>query len=158
MAEPGNRIPLVPSDLFKAYVDWAVTSRTSLTADVLAASGSYARGNENNRHEADGVYYLGPGSTPGYVVANVGGDWRPQPRLRIFFQVNNVFDTRYSTGAQLGATGFTSEGAFIARPFATPVIDGARPLVHATFYAPGAPRTAWAGVSYTFDTTPRSGS
>jgi outer membrane receptor protein involved in Fe transport len=132
-----------------------VTSTASLNDDVLAASGTYARGNENNLHQPDGVYYLGAGSTPGYAVVNLGGDWRPQSRLRFFFQVTNVFDTKYYTGAQLGATGFTSTGAFIARPFAGPVIDGARPLVHATFYAPGAPRTAWAGVSYTFDAMPR---
>ncbi|MFO1313700.1 MAG: TonB-dependent receptor [Burkholderiales bacterium] len=148
---PGNRIPLVPSDLFKAYVNWETTATTSLNADLLAASGFYARGNENNRHEPDGVYYLGPGKTPGYAVVNLGGDWRPQPALRFFFQVNNVFDTKYYTGAQLGPTGFTSSGSFIARPFPAPVIDGARPIVHATFYAPGAPRTAWAGIAYTFD-------
>jgi outer membrane receptor protein involved in Fe transport len=153
--QPGNRIPLVPRDLLKMYVDWEVTSTASLNVDVLAASGTYARGNENNLHQPDGVYYLGPGSTPGYAVVNLGGDWRPQSRLRFFFQVTNVFDTKYYTGAQLGATGFTSTGAFMARPFAGPVIDGARPLVHATFYAPGAPRTAWAGVSYTFDAMPR---
>ncbi|MFO1304356.1 MAG: TonB-dependent receptor [Burkholderiales bacterium] len=151
LVRPGNRIPLVPGDLFKAYVNWQTTATTSLNADMLAASGFYARGNENNRHEPDGVYYLGPGKTPGYAVINLGGDWRPQPALRLFFQVNNLFDTKYYTGAQLGPTGFTSSGSFIARPFPTPVIDGARPVVQATFYAPGAPRTAWAGIGYTFD-------
>ena len=155
VVQPGNRIPLVPRDLFKMFVQWDVTPTAALNIDMLAASSTYARGNENNRHEPDGVYYLGPGSTPGYAVFNLGGDWRPQPALRFFFQVNNIFDTRYYIGAQLGPTGFTSAGAFVARPFASPVIDGARPLVHATFYAPGAPRTAWAGVSYTFDAMPR---
>ncbi len=60
-------------------------------------------------------------------------------------------NTQYSTAAQLGATAFTASGNFIARPFAAPVVDGARPVVSATFYAPGAPRTGWLGVSYTFD-------
>ncbi len=101
--------------------------------------------------QPDGVYYLGPGKTPGYAVFNLGGAWRPLPGLQLFFQVNNLFDKQYYTAAQLGATGFTDSGSFIARPFATPVIDGARPIVHATFYAPGAPRTAWIGVSYAFD-------
>jgi outer membrane receptor protein involved in Fe transport len=84
-------------------------------------------------------------------VVNLGGDWRPAAGWRLFFQVNNLFDTQYSTAAQLGATGFTDSGSFIARPFAAPVVDGARPVVSATFYAPGAPRTGWLGVSYTFD-------
>ena len=76
----------------------------------------------------------------------------PRPGSKLFLQVNNLFDTQYYTAAQLGPTGFTDNGNFVARPFATPVIDGERPLVHATFYAPGAPRMIWAGVRYTFDT------
>ena len=53
--------------------------------------------------------------------------------------------TNYSA-AQLGPTGFTEAGNFIARPFAA--IGGAFPLLHATFYAPGAPRSAWAGLQF----------
>jgi outer membrane receptor protein involved in Fe transport len=153
--QPGARIPLIPSQLFKAHVDWDITPEASLNVDVLAAAGLYARGNENNRHQPDGVYFLGPGRTAGYTVVNLGGDWRPMSGWRFFFQVNNLFDVQYATAAQLGATGFTGSGDFIARPFATPVADGARPVVHATFYAPGAPRTAWMGVSYAFDTPVR---
>lgn len=148
---PGARIPLIPGNLFKAYADWDITGQVAVIVDLLAASGFYARGNENNQHQPDGVYYLGPGKTPGYTVVNIGGDWRPAPGLRLFFQINNLFDTQYYTSAQLGATGFTDAGNFIARPFATPVLDGARPVVHATFFSPGAPRTAWIGVSYAFD-------
>ncbi|MFO1412886.1 MAG: TonB-dependent receptor [Burkholderiales bacterium] len=147
---PGARIPLIPANLFKAFADWDVTPTVGLNADVLAASSIYARGNENNRHQPDGTYYLGPGTAPGYAIVNVGGDWRPERGWRLFFQVNNVLDKQYATAAQLGATGFTDSGAFIARPFAGPVVNGDRPVVHATFYAPGAPRTAWLGVSYTF--------
>jgi outer membrane receptor protein involved in Fe transport len=152
---PGARIPLIPSQLFKAYADWDVTREVSLNLDLVASGGFYARGNENNQHQPDGIYYLGPGKTPGYAVVNLGADWRPAAGLRFFIQVNNLFDTQYYTAAQLGATGFTGSGNFIARPFATPVVDGARPVVSATFYAPGAPRTAWIGVSYTFDTPAR---
>ncbi|MFO1396923.1 MAG: TonB-dependent receptor [Burkholderiales bacterium] len=147
---PGDRIPLIPANLFKAFADWDVTPQAGLNVDLIAASSIYARGNENNRHQPDGVYYLGPGTAPGYAIVNLGGDWRPERGWRMFFQVNNVFDKQYATAAQLGATGFTGSGAFIARPFTTPVIDGSRAVVHPTFYAPGAPRTAWIGVSYTF--------
>ena len=146
----GDRIPLIPQQLLKAYADWDITPEISLNLDLLAASGFYARGNENNQHQPDGVYYLGPGKVPGYTVVNLGGAWRPLPGLQLFFQVNNLFDKQYYTAAQLGATGFTDSGSFVARPFASPVIDGARPVVNATFYAPGAPRTAWLGVSYAY--------
>lgn len=70
-------------------------------------------------------------------------------QLTVFGQVNNVFDRRYATAAQLGATGFTSDGNFVARPFAA--VGGKYPLMHATFYAPGAPRSFWLGVRYEFD-------
>ncbi|WP_293682200.1 TonB-dependent receptor, partial [uncultured Phenylobacterium sp.] len=148
--ERGDRIPLVPKHLFKVQAAWQVTEAFSLSADMLASSGVYARGNENNEHEPDGVFYLGPGKTKAYAVFNAGAEWTPLPALKLFVQVNNLFDARYETAAQLGATGFTDSGAFIARPFATPVVDGERPVRNATFFAPGAPRMVWAGVRYRF--------
>jgi hypothetical protein len=38
---------------------------------------------------------------------------------------------------------------FQARPFAANS-RGERPLQHSTFFAPGAPRTAWLGARYSF--------
>ena len=147
---PGDRIPLVPRHVFKAQADWDATPRLTLSAEVVAASGVYARGNENDAHAPDGVFYLGPGRTKGYAVFNAGADFRPARGTTVFAQVENLFGRRYATAAQLGATGFTETGAFIARPFAAPVIDGERPVVSATFFAPGAPRTFWIGVRKTF--------
>ena len=136
--------------LAKAFVEWRATPEVTLELDVQAASSTYAAGNENNRHQPDGTYYLGPGKAPGYAIFNLGVDYRPLPRLKLFAQANNLFDIKYYTAAQLGATGFTNTGSFIARPFATPVIAGERALVSATFYAPGAPRMIWAGLRYDF--------
>lgn len=147
---PGDRIPLVPHQIFKANARWEATSALSFDADMIAVDGSYARGNENNLHEPDDVFYLGPGKTGGYTVLNVGAEYRPLPGMKLFLQVSNLFDTKYFTAAQLGSTGFTASGAFVARPFAGPVIDGERPTLGATFYAPGAPRQLWAGVRYSF--------
>jgi outer membrane receptor protein involved in Fe transport len=148
--QPGDRIPLTPRQIFKATARWDATSEIALDADMIAVSGSYARGNENNLHAPDGAFYLGEGKTGGYAVLNLGAEYRPVPAVKMFLQVNNVFDAHYHTAAQLGATGFTSSGAFIARPFSGPVIDGERPTLGATFYAPGAPRLFWAGVRYGF--------
>jgi hypothetical protein len=57
-------------------------------------------------------------------------------------------DHRYYTAAQLAPTGFTAQDTFIARPL--PAVNGGFPLVHATFYAPGAPIGAWGGVRVSF--------
>ncbi|MET0279944.1 MAG: TonB-dependent receptor [Steroidobacteraceae bacterium] len=148
--EPGARIPLVPRHIFKTFVDWRITSRITANADLQAVSSSYARGNENNEHQPDGVYYLGSGSSGGYAVVNMGLEFRPLAALSMFLQVNNVLDRRYHTAAQLGSTGFDAAGNFVARPFAGPIVDGERPLPGSTFVAPGAPRAWWAGVKYSF--------
>ena len=145
---PGDRLPLVPQHMFKAYADVEIGPRLSVGVDLLAVSGSLARGNENSRHEADGTYYLGDGSSPGYAIVNLSGRYRVTGWLQIVGQINNLFDRRYYTAAQLGPFGFTDSGAFIARPL--PPIDGEFPLRHSTFYAPGAPIRAWVGTRLTF--------
>lgn len=145
----GNRMPLIPHHLFKLRADWAIGGGYSLSAGMLAAGSSLARGNENGQYQADGKYYVGSGKNPGYAIFDLGGKYKASPALTLFAQVNNVFDRRYSTAAQLGATGFTANGSYIARPFSSSGDNSS--LVHSTFFAPGAPRTAWVGVRYQFD-------
>jgi outer membrane receptor protein involved in Fe transport len=147
--QPGNRIPLTPLHMLKAFADVQFTRKISADLNFLAVSSSFARGNENNQSQPDGIYYLGPGTSPGYDVVNLAARYQVQKRLQIFAQVNNLFDHHYYTAAQLGPTGFTDQGAFIARPFPLDA-NGNFPILHATFYAPGAPRGAWAGVRLKF--------
>ncbi len=151
VVRPGDRLPLIPRNMAKVYANLAITPQFAVNMDMQAFSGTIARGNENGQHQPDGVYYLGPGSAPGYAIFNLGLDYRPTAALKLFVQVNNLFDTKYYTAAQLGPTGFDDSGNFVARPFPTPVIDGERALLNATFYAPGAPRMIWAGFRYTFN-------
>ncbi len=146
--EPGDRMPMVPRHTMKAYADVDVTSRLALDLDLVAVSSSYARGNENNRHQPDGNYYLGAGTSPGYGIVNLGGRYRVVRWLEIIGQLNNVFDTHYYTAAQLGPSGFTSQGNFIARPL--PAVNGEFPIQHTTFYTPGAPRLFWLGTRFKF--------
>jgi outer membrane receptor protein involved in Fe transport len=144
---PGDRIPLVPRHQAKAFADVATRPGLSLHADLVAASGSYARGNENNAHQPDGRYFLGPGRTDGYAVVNVGARQRLASHAQLFVQIDNLFDRDYATAAQLGPVGFTSAGSFIARPL--PPVNGEYPAQGTTFFAPGAPRTIWAGLRLT---------
>ena len=146
--QPGDRIPLIPHHLGKAFADWQVTHAVSVNLGVVAASSAYARGNENNEHQPDGVYYLGPGASPGYAVANLGARYQIWRSVQLFGQINNLFDRHYYTAAQLGPTGFSDQGTFLARPF--PAVSGNFPIVNATFYAPGAPFGAWGGLRLTF--------
>ena len=112
----------------------------------MAISGSFARGNENNQHQPDGLYYLGPGAIPGYGVLNLGGHLRVTRWLQIVAQISNVLDRRYDTAALLGPAGFTSAGTFAARSL--PAVNGSFPVPQTTFVAPGAPRLAWIGTRF----------
>jgi outer membrane receptor protein involved in Fe transport len=146
--EPGDPMPLIPRHMFKAYADIQVTRALGVDADFVALSGVVARGNENGDHEADGTYYLGPGTTEPYAVVNVGARYALTPWLTLIGQVNNLFDRRYTTAALLGSTAFDATGTFVARPF--PAVGGEFPLTHSTFYAPGAPIRAWFGTRFRF--------
>jgi outer membrane receptor protein involved in Fe transport len=145
----GDRIPLIPRQMLKLYADFALSPDVMLNADMVAIASSLARGNENNGHQPDGKYYLGPGRSAGYAVFNLGASVRLTPRWQLLAQVNNVFDTRYSTAAQLGAAGFDASGNFQARPFGGSNAAG-YPLQHSTFYAPGAPRLFSVSLRYAF--------
>jgi len=146
--EPGHHIPLIPSHMAKAFADLDVTKRFTVNLGVVGISGSYARGNENNRHAMDVPYYLGPGRTDGYVVTNLGARYAAHRRLEFFLQVNNLFNRKYYSAAQLGPAGFNAAGNFIARPL--PAVNGEFPVVHSTFFAPGAPRGIWGGMRFRF--------
>lgn len=146
--EPGARIPLIPQHMLKLFTDLQATPKLSINFGLQALSSSYARGNENNLHEPDGIFYLGEGKSPGYAVAHLGARYQPHRRVELFVRVNNLFNRRYFTASQLGPTGFTAEGNFVARPFAA--VDGEFPVQHAAFFAPGAPRGAWGGLRIRF--------
>ena len=145
---PGDRIPLVPQHMAKAFADIRATSKIFVDVGLTAFSGALARGNENGLHVPDGTFYLGPGSTDAYAIVSLGARYQATSWVQFFCNVNNVFNTHYYTAAQLGPTGFTATGDFIARPF--PEVDDEFPVQHATLYAPGATIGAWAGMRFKF--------
>ena len=146
--EKGDRIPMTPRHMFKLNADYELLAGLTLGGEMLAVAGSYARGNENNRHQPDGLVYLGPGRTKAYTLFNLCARWQIIEAVQIFGGIDNLFDRKYATAAQLGATGLDASGNFLARPL--PAINGAFPLISSTFYAPGAPRLFHGGVKVTF--------
>ena len=81
---------------------------------------------------------------------NLGVEYRPSPRWKVFVQLNNALDQRYSTGAQLGANAFDAAGNYSARALPRNA-QGDYPVARSAFYAPGAPRSGWLGVRRSFD-------
>jgi outer membrane receptor protein involved in Fe transport len=130
----------------KAFMDIHATKKFVLDFGLVANSSSYVRGNENNAYQADGVYYLGPGVTPGYAVVNFAAHYDLTRHLQLAGQVDNLFDRHYYTAGQIENTPFNNQGTLTFRPFpmyTTGPEAGNFPVTNATFFAPGAPRRAW---------------
>ncbi|MCX7190613.1 MAG: TonB-dependent receptor [Methylotenera sp.] len=138
---PGDNIPGIPKHQLKFRGEWKALPTWTIGATAVFFSDQYARGNENNQHQADGVNYLGSGKIGGYGVFNLDTRYTfSNTGWQLFAKVNNVFDRDYYTGGLLGTNGFTADGVFAAGTGA-----------NETFLAPGAPRAGWVGVRYYFD-------
>ena len=145
----GDRLPGLPTHSLKLGLSWKATDWLRLGGDVQAFSGQYARGNENNQHQA-GTYtdafgntrtFDGAGKTAGYAILNLNAEARLGAGWQLFAKVNNVFDKRYATAAALAENPFNSAGAFQ---------NDSGDWRRETFVAPGAPRAAWVGMRYVF--------
>ena len=142
--QKGDIIPGLPAHTLKLALTWRATDKLRLGADVQAFSGQYARGNENNQHQADNVEFFGSGRLPGYGILSLNGTLDLGAGWEIFANINNVFDKRYGTAAALAENPFNSAGAFQ---------NDSSSWTHETFLAPGAPRAAWIGVRFRFGKT-----
>jgi outer membrane receptor protein involved in Fe transport len=149
---PGNRIPQIPQHLMKLYADYHLFKQLSLDADLSLIGASYVRGNENNLHQPDGVYYLGSGKSPGYGVANLGARYKINSHYELFAQINNLLNRQYYSAGQLASTPYDNNGAFTPRPFASISFNGETefPIRSSTFFAPGAPITVFGGLKVAF--------
>lgn len=140
----GDRIPLIPHHMLKLYADYKVTDDLVLGLNTITVSGSLARGNENGQHSPQNGN--DPGKIDAYTVVNLSAAYQLQPKWNLFGRINNVFDTEYETAALLGQTPFNPASGTYAMGG-----DGRRSTsVGQTFLAPGAPRTGWVGVRYSF--------
>jgi outer membrane receptor protein involved in Fe transport len=110
----------------------------------------YARGNENNQHQANGMNSLGSGKTAGYSTVNFNTSYKSSRDTTWLMNIMNVFNRQYATAAQMGPTAFSANGTqFVARPYAA--VSGQYPLQNSMFVAPGAPRSVWLSMRHTFN-------
>ena len=131
--QPGDTLPGNPRHAFKLRVDYAVTANLFVGGNVLATSGVYARGDENNQDVN--------GRLPGYALVNLDARYRASSVFEVFARVNNVFDRRYFSFGVVGENFFTGPN----RTFGPSA--GADPEAE-QFRGPGAPRGVWVGVRY----------
>ncbi len=125
---PGNRMPGIPRQSLKLRGEYDFGHGAAAGATLLAFSGQYARGDENNQDRN--------GALAGYGVLNLDAHWQLARGWLLFAMVDNVFDRRYASFAQLGANFFTGAGG---------TFDPANVQAE-QFRVPGAPRAAWIGI------------
>lgn len=121
----GNRIPGIARQTFKFRASYEILPTWSVGGNVIAATGQYAHGAENNQ-VLEGIQP----KIPGYAILNLDTHYNFDSNWILFARVNNVFDKEYSTFGQLGQNIYTGQDE--------------------QFRTPSAPRAGWIGVTYNF--------
>jgi hypothetical protein len=97
-------------------LDYAPNERWDLGANLIAASGIFLHGNENNANQADGVQVLGTGAIGGYCVVNLDTTYRLGRLADVFVKVVNVLARQYATAGFLTGSAFNPNGRFRPDP------------------------------------------
>jgi outer membrane receptor protein involved in Fe transport len=116
---PGDRLPGVPAHKFKAGVDYGLTSRWRVGADLIAASNQIFFGDESNQNTPLG----------GYAKVNLHTSYDLTDNIQIYGLIDNLFDAHYGvygtyfdyedtndSGAALGSITFTDARTIIPAP------------------------------------------
>jgi len=125
---PGNRMPGIPRQSLKLRGEYDLGSGAAAGATLFAFSSQFARGDENNQDRN--------GALAGYGLLSLDAHWQLARGWQLFATLDNVFDRRYATFAQLGANFFTGAGGSF----------DATNVQSEQFRTPGAPRAAWVGI------------
>ncbi|MDI3259856.1 MAG: TonB-dependent receptor [Sinobacteraceae bacterium] len=145
--QPGDRIPLIPRHTGRLILDYALTRRWNVGADLLVSSGAFLRGNENNANRAgatngQGTTVLGSGRIGGYAVVGLRSDYRLMRWLDAYLQVANLLDRDYATSGLLSQNVFNPDGSFRANPDDWTTENAV---------SPAAPRAVWVGLRAAWD-------
>ena len=117
---PGDHIPGIPAHIFKAGFDYWLTSKWKFGADLIATSGQYFYGDENNSNP----------KLAGYAKVNLHTSYDVTDHIQIYGLIDNLFDNHFGTygtffdteqgsEASLGEFDFTDPRSFTpSMPFA----------------------------------------
>ena len=143
--QKGDRLANIPEHALKLRLQYQATSNWSIGTTINTFSDVFARGNENNDHQAgvgttaDGnEAVVDSGKIAGYIIVNLDTRYRfGNTGWQLFAKAVNIFDKEYATGGMLGENWFEN-GTFSG---------GDEPSL---MLMPGAPRAGWVGVRYEF--------
>ena len=113
---PGDVIPGIPQNRFKAGFDYGLTSKWKFGADFIAVGSQFFVGDDSNQNKPVG----------GYAKVNIHTSYDVTDHLQVYGLVNNLFDAHYGTsgvyfdaedtnesGAALGSITFVDPRAII---------------------------------------------
>jgi outer membrane receptor protein involved in Fe transport len=160
--KPGNVMPGIPFNNINFNWGYKVTPDFKINFNLVAHSGSFLRGNENNAHtpsQGRQVSYGNvvttlpdndySGTAPGYAVVNFNARYNLGNGWSVRALINNLLDKQYYTAGRLGIS-----------PFAPSTIGAIGPggfnynsseWVPTQFISAGAPRGIWFSLNYDFD-------
>jgi outer membrane receptor protein involved in Fe transport len=139
---PGDRIPLIARHTGRLVLDYAAGDRWDVGANVIASSGVFLHGDENNANQAGGIngegaLVQGSGSISGYAVLNLNGTYHLGKSVDLFARVVNAFDKHYATAGFLTGNSFNPNGTFRADP---------ADWTNENAVSPAQPRAVWVGM------------
>jgi outer membrane receptor protein involved in Fe transport len=141
---PGARIPLIARHTGRLVLDYAVLPQWDAGANIIASSGVYLHGDENNINQyggtnGEGAYVIGSGRIGGYVILNMNTTYHVGSAFDVFMRVVNVTDKRYATAGFLTGNVFTPNGTFRTDP---------DDWTNENATSPGQPRAVWVGARF----------
>jgi iron complex outermembrane receptor protein len=130
----GDVLPLLPKSRVKLGADVAVLPQWSVGGTLGYVGPSFYRGDEAN---------LNP-ELPGYAVASLRTSYQFGKHVKLFANIQNLLDRRYSTYGILGdPTGVGAPGVPADGEFGDPDVDP-------RFQSPAMPRSYFGGVKISF--------
>jgi len=118
----GDQLPGVARQTLKLRASYDATPAWNIGTNVIASSGQYAHGDENNQDIN--------GPLAGYAIVNLDSHYTVSSHWQLFAKVSNLFDKNYNTFGILGQNMFTAQNELAM--------------------VPSAPRGIWVGVTYLF--------
>jgi outer membrane receptor protein involved in Fe transport len=171
--DPGARLPGIPAHNLNLSASAQVLPSLKMGLTMVARSGVFLRGNENNRHQAAGTDqeigqyfckqdacpngltqmltsagrpFTQPGRVGGYAIVNLDARLSLSRDLTALLQVGNLFDRRYLTAGRLGVNPFSPATVGAVGPSGWNY--NAAEWQNASYVGPGAPRTIFIGLRW----------
>jgi iron complex outermembrane recepter protein len=131
---PGDHLPGIPEHQLKVGADYHVTPHWTVGAVLTYFSDQYLRGDESNQNP----------KLPGYEVVNIHSSYTFTKNFEIFANIQNAFDSHYSTFGSFGdPTGVGAPGVPAGATTNGPGVDN-------RFVGPAPPISVFGGIRVRF--------